>query len=882
MNNLKITAIGIALVSLLVFTTCKMEVSDPIKANIGAYISENPASTVFWPGTYSVANPPKLEAKTWDWDSEDGELYYQWFKFESIAEYLENDYKGVEINAELIKGEEDAEGKTISSHTLDITSTAPGKIYYYYVEVTNIISNGKEADDPDYEVVWTSKPVRSEIAAITFASSGEGEYPVISRQPASATYVFGSTMSQLGFKLKKLSAGSELSYQWYIGELDAEGKIKTESGKPKGTEVSDATLEYLLLLPRTDAYTMNLKDNFFWVEITNTPQSGTPTTVTTIPAKITLNPAARAQAPRILKQPGNRLYLTGDAVAESITFSAESTDFGELSFQWYSNTVSATTGGTPIDGADKMTYALTDLTVSTATAPADFYYYVVVTNTNENVTGTKTASLTSKIAQVSVRAASGKSANARITIENPALPENRYNYVRGYGGMSVAWANFPEENAGNTETMYNPDIMGFNIMRIMIPPSNTNIEISMNDLTQSQRPDYYESVRIVNKYGGYVLASPWSPPKEWKSNNSINGGGNLMPRYYRQFANYLRSFAQHMYDRGAPIYAISIANEPNYVAGYDGCEWTPNEMRDFYIEVGHFTNGVRGFGGGVDIPTVLTVNGESANTPHINDAALENDISRSVIDLYARHVYGRQTETLWDNAYATWEEGDPYETECWMTEHNINSANANAYKFDSTWPYVWRFMNDIDLVMRINNENAFVWWASKRFYSMLGDGQNGANEGTPLPRGWGLSHYAKYTIDTRRIRISVSGTNKDSNPITQGGSVEKGVRTGIVNSSDFHLDNLSAKITAYVSRDGNEITMVMWTPTNPDETNGTDMGTIEITMPGGFTIGDASAVRSTSADSIMVPELPELNSTRNKAYIDLGPAEIVSVRFTRK
>jgi O-glycosyl hydrolase len=872
MNNLKMTAAGIALVSLLVFTTCSFEVSDPIRAFVGPYISVQPTSEVFKPSEYPAAEPPILETDTWDWLDIDGELSWQWYSFTSIADYLENDGNGTEI--------QDATEKT---YTLNLPSTAPGSKYYFYVEVTNT----KEEN---------TATARSEIATISFAYSTDGEYPVITRQPASATYVFGSSMASLGFKTKRLRAAGELSYQWYIGELDMEGKIKTESGKPKGTAVSEAILDYLLLLPRTDEYTMNLKDNFFWVEIKNTPTLGNPVTVESIPAKITLNPAARAQAPRILKQPGDRTYLTGQAAPlDIILFDAESTDFGDLTFQWYSNTTASTTGGTPIEvDATNKTYRPT---VSTATAPVDFYYYVVVTNTNENVTGDKTATLTSKIAQVSVRGASTKSPNAYITIQDPTDPDNRYNYVRGYGGMSVAWANFPEEKAVDTETMYNPDIMGFNIMRIMIPPQNTNIEISMNDLTQSQRPDYYESVKIVNKYGGYVLASPWSPPKEWKSNNSINGGGRLIPRYYRQFANYLKSFAQHMYDKGAPIYAISIANEPNYVAGYDGCEWSPEEMRDFYIEVGHFTNGVRGFGGGVDIPTVLTVNGESANTPSINDAALDNEISRSVIDLYARHVYGSQTDTLWDNNHADWKQGSPYQAECWMTEHNINSANATAYQFDSTWPYVWRFMNDVDLVMRINNENAFVWWASKRFYSMLGDNQNGANEGASLPRGWGLSHYAKYTINTTRIGIDISGTNGDGATISQDEEAPDKVKTGIVNSSNFHLDNLSAKITAYVpyaeplsKTDGipskypipEEITMVLWTPTNPDGNNGTDMGTIEITMPDGFIIGNASAIRSISSTSIQREELLGVNAGRTAAYVDLGPAEILSIRFTRK
>jgi hypothetical protein len=364
-----------------------------------------------------------------------------------------------------------------------------------------------------------------------------------------------------------------------------------------------------------------------------------------------------------------------------------------------------------------------------------------------------------------------------------------------------------------------------------------------------------------------VLASPWSPPKEWKSNNSINGGGHLIHAYRRQFANYLKNFARHMYDNGAPIYAISIANEPNYTAGYDGCEWSPAEMRDFYKEVGRFTNGVRGFGGGVEIPTVLTVNGESANNPNINDLALNDPISNAVIDLLARHVYGDQQENLWNHPNRNGKE-------VWMTEHNINSANATAYPNDSTWNYIWRFMNDVDLVMRLNNENAFVWWASKRFYSMLGDGQFGTRNGVPTVRGYGLSHYAKFTIDTTRVGVSVTG-------VTGGGAGISQDRTNTtVNPTNFALDNLSAKITAYVSADGNEISMILWTPTLPNGTGGRDMGRIRIDMPAGFEIGGAQAVRST-ADTIMVAEDVDISGDRKSAFVNLPASHLLSVRFMK-
>jgi glucuronoarabinoxylan endo-1,4-beta-xylanase len=358
-----------------------------------------------------------------------------------------------------------------------------------------------------------------------------------------------------------------------------------------------------------------------------------------------------------------------------------------------------------------------------------------------------------------------------------------------------------------------------------------------------------------------------------------------MPANYQSFANYLRSFAQYMYYQKAPIYALSIANEPNYSGGYDGCEWTPQQCVDFFLKVGQFTQGVRGYGGGKSTPRVLIVNGESANTPAYNNEVLSNATSRAAVDFYARHVYGDQTVQLWSHAYADWKQGSPYQTECWMTEHNINSAISIAFPNDYTWPYMWRFMNDIDLVIRRNHENAFVWWASKRFYSMIGDGQYGNKESEVLPRGYGLSHYAKYSNETWRLNFTI----KPGATITQysGSSHTQStvaVSAGNVNALPaFKLDTTDAKITAFVSPDGNEISLVMFTPTLTDGTSGYALGTIEIEMPAGFYIGSVKAHRSWGAaeNQLMQPHTVIVNEDRDKAYVTVGRSEVVSVKFTK-
>jgi O-glycosyl hydrolase len=471
----------------------------------------------------------------------------------------------------------------------------------------------------------------------------------------------------------------------------------------------------------------------------------------------------------------------------------------------------------------------------------------------------------------------GSTANATVTVDI----STKYQYVRGFGGMAApSWANFSEINMAEYEKMYNPDTgLGLNIMRIMIlsgvpDPDNSDdvivessddIEATMDYYVNGEgnRPNYYEGVKLVNGYGGYILATPWSPPAKWKTNNSIKGnGGTLRTSNYQDYADYLKAYCQHMLDKGAPVYAVSIQNEPNFMASYDGCEWTPEEMRDFFKQVGRFTDGVKGWGGGKETPVVLTMNGESVGHPNINDAAMDDPVSRVVIDLLGRHTYGYAFLR-----YAKALDVNP-KKEVWMTDHLINSGYPNY--IDSTWNYVWLLMNDVDLSIRQNDESAFIWYALKRIYSIIGTGEYETEEGAILPRGYGLSHYAKFAKEMWRCGVAVSGTTADGTALSSGN----------VNPSVLSHTTTHARVTGFVSDDDNTISLVMYTPTNIGGSWGVDMGTVKIQLPQGFYAKAATAMRST-AEAKAEEEDVVLSADKNSAFVQLPMSNILSVRFTK-
>jgi hypothetical protein len=87
----------------------------------------------------------------------------------------------------------------------------------------------------------------------------------------------------------------------------------------------------------------------------------------------------KAMPPSITNQPKSQKLPEGDTVNE-LSVTAESSDSGTLTYQWYSNSTDDYTGGTEVSGATSATYQ------PTVTAIGKYYYWVEVTNTKDGST----------------------------------------------------------------------------------------------------------------------------------------------------------------------------------------------------------------------------------------------------------------------------------------------------------------------------------------------------------------------------------------------------------------------------------------------------------------------------------------------------------------
>jgi hypothetical protein len=504
-----------------------------------------------------------------------GAITYQWYSFNNGREYY--------------------------SQTGTAVPGAVGRVF-------NPVASGFDQEDTVYKfyvIVTNNKPdltgrksvsVQSGQGSFVIANPDNAPFPLITRHPASATYILRRGMSITMSMSAELSANvrGDLTYQWY--QVD-------EYSNEKGTPIEGATANAFVPPIGSGLMIDGVGSYYFFVVLTSTDLMATgkkQTTAVTDVAEIIVQLDPDAEVPEIITNPKSKIYFIDDDDDPIVELEVEAYNVGDggtLSYQWYRNTTNANTGGTAIAGAsgtwtadDDEEIGETVITtlmppVSNASASRS-YYYVVITNTNPAAVRTKRSTATSNVAAITVQSLRDMEylldyfSNVHVNLDDPKQ------YVRGFGGMDVAWGNFPTYTMADYEKMYNPRELGYNMVRVMIMPTYTDInktmeELVANKLTGSQdRSNFYEFAKLVNRYGGYVLASPWSPPAAWKTNNSVNGGGDLRPSNYKDMARYLDAFARNMYNNGAPIYAITLQNEPSYTAGYDGCEYTSDTNQE--------------------------------------------------------------------------------------------------------------------------------------------------------------------------------------------------------------------------------------------------------------------------------------------------------------
>ncbi len=276
--------------------------------------------------------------------------------------------------------------------------------------------------------------------------------------------------------------------------------------------------------------------------------------------------------------------------------------------------------------------------------------------------------------------------------------------------------------------------VGCNIMRLYIPIGKSNWSQSL------------ATAKAAKQLGLIVFASPWGQPAEWKTNNSINArtsdgkDGKLKAENWADYAQYLEDYVQYLRKNGVELDAISIQNEPDWPATYAGCLWSATEIANFVKTYG------KSISCKVMAPETLAVSDGYAN-------ALNKDDVLECFDIYGGHQYG--------GIQSAYRNLGKKGKELWMTEYlinwNENKSDSEKRNYDFSKDF-FDFFRAINTCM-LGDFNAWIHYAVKRYYGLMGDGTTGAgSSGTITKRGYIMAHFAKYVTGMTRVDIDFGQT----------------------------------------------------------------------------------------------------------------------------
>ncbi len=338
--------------------------------------------------------------------------------------------------------------------------------------------------------------------------------------------------------------------------------------------------------------------------------------------------------------------------------------------------------------------------------------------------------------------------------------------VTGFGAACCDGAMCPYGNDTQpVSLLYGPrSKVGLNIMRMEISPNFVG-DVIVPEWNNYDTPYDWKgslpSAKIVKQRGGIVFGTPWSPPGEYKTNGTAQGGnsddqgnqrGQLREDCYELFFPWLNTFLAYMKENGVDVDAVSIQNEPDWWVSYSGCLYTPDQQLNLVKNYAHM----------LDRETYKGVRLISAEPlgfdPSYSNKLLNDVTARNQIDIIAGHIYGHPPLNELRTAA---ELASQYDKEVWMTEHSVD--NTNNHDGLPTWHENLLFAEEVNECLQAGC-TAYVYWYMRAHWAFVGTGEQqhmpGNTKNTLLPRAYVMSHFSKYITGSTRLNTNCTITQK--------------------------------------------------------------------------------------------------------------------------
>ena len=301
--------------------------------------------------------------------------------------------------------------------------------------------------------------------------------------------------------------------------------------------------------------------------------------------------------------------------------------------------------------------------------------------------------------------------------------------------------------------------IGLNIMRMEISP-NFKGDITAADVGWDTPYDWnggVPSAKLVKQRGGIVFGTPWSPPGDYKTNGSAQGGnsdgqGNIRAELredcYDKFFPWLNTFLKYMKSKGVKVDAVSIQNEPDWWVSYSGCLYTPQQQVNLVKNYAHLLDREA-------YPGVRLISAEPLGfDPKYSNALLQDETCRDQIDIIAGHIYGHPPLGNLKTAAAL---ASKYGKEVWMTEHSVTDALKDRLP---NWDEQLQFAQELNECM-VAGCTGYIYWYMRAHWAFVGTGESqygtANKKNVLLPRAYVYSHFAKNVTGATRISAVASG-----------------------------------------------------------------------------------------------------------------------------
>ena len=374
-----------------------------------------------------------------------------------------------------------------------------------------------------------------------------------------------------------------------------------------------------------------------------------------------------------------------------------------------------------------------------------------------------------------VMAASVQAQNLAITVY-----DTRLQTITGFGAAACDGAMCPfGTDTQPVKLLYGPNSkIGLNIMRMEISP-NFEGDIRVPEWGNWDSPyDWQGSVpsaKYVKQCGGIVFGTPWSPPGEYKTNGTAQGGnsddqgnqrGQLREDCYDKFFPWLNTFLKYMKSKGVDVDAVSIQNEPDWWVNYSGCLYTPQQQLKLVKNYAHM----------LDRETYKGVRLISAEPlgfdPNYSNLLMNDQVARDQIDIIAGHIYGHPPL---GNLKSSAVLASQYGKEVWMTEHSVTDNIDHL----PNWHEQLIFAEELNECM-LAGCTGYIYWYMRAHWAFVGTGESQYNPGntknTLLPRAYVMSHFSKHVtgstrLKTSRDKSSGEGANLENSAYIKGDSL---------------------------------------------------------------------------------------------------------------